>query len=98
MTIFDRFVKFFFPLERNFPPSQRFKRGSMAFQAPVEPIFGKFDSDEKLMNFLTFLSFYREPASKLCNKKSQRGTFLGLPEKLAFDCSKQESLTGENSE
>ncbi len=85
MTIFDPFVKFFFRLERNFPPSPALQTGSMAFQAPLKPIFGKFQSDEKLVNFLVFLSFYREPASILCNKTARRRTFRTLPKKMTLD-------------
>jgi hypothetical protein len=85
MTIFDPFVKFFFRLERNFPPSAALETGAMAFQAPLKPIFGKFQSDEKLMNFLAFLSIYREPASNLCNKTDPRHTFRTLPKKMSLD-------------
>lgn len=57
----------------------------MAFQAPVEPIFGNFETDEKLMNFLAFLSLYREPASILCNKTARRRTFWTLEQGMTLD-------------
>ncbi len=48
----------------------------MAFQAPLGPIFGKFYSDEKLVNFQDFFSFCANQLQNPAAKTTLKASFL----------------------
>jgi hypothetical protein len=55
----------------------------MAFQAPLGPIFGKFYSDEKLMNFQVFFVFARTILKILSREMAEKAP-SGHDRKICF--------------